>query len=87
MTGNHFNPTDWDVRVPYYYVAWRESDQPVEVLPMHERYDSLLYRVFRHDYEGDGETVSITEPMPKFDAIRELKKLKLLIGDGGRYEY
>ncbi len=84
MTGNHYNPSDWDVRVPYYYVAWSEADQIGEG---HNDYSNLLYRVFRHDYEGDGETVSITEPMPKFDAVRELRKLKLLVGDGGRYEY
>ncbi len=87
MTGNHYNPSDWDVRVPYYYIAWSEKDQPVEVLPTHERYDSLLYRVFRLDYDNEERSVSITEPMPKLDAVRELKKLKLLIGDGGRYEY
>ncbi len=87
MTGNHYNPSEWDVRVPYYYVAWSEADQVRVDISIFERYDHLLYRVFRLDYDTDGKSVAITEPMPKFDAVRELRKLKLLVGDGGRYEY
>ena len=90
MTGNHYNPSEWDVRVPYYYVAWSEADQvfdELKQLSIFERHPNLLYRVFRLDYDTDGKSVAITEPMPKFDAVRELRKLKLLVGDGGRYEY